>query len=197
MLKGIHHGLELYQIPSRFFFYFFIEFRPVIFINLTIFNLHFQGLKYMWYDRTQLTYSNWQPGYPEQGTGKRCVKMWYFSSHSIGWDLGTWENRGCSEKRPYLCSKKADPFKPTKQSYYNPYECPEGWIPHESSCFKFSTAADRFDRAQEICASFSDKKWVGNVITVWNVYQQKLLNRNSSELNEFPVFVNLTDLNLF
>jgi len=156
-----------------------------------------QGLKYMWYDRTQLTYSNWQPGYPEQGTGKRCVKMWYFSSHSIGWDLGTWENRGCSEKRPYLCSKKADPFKPTKQSYYNPYECPEGWIPHESSCFKFSTAADRFDRAQEICASFSDKKWVGNVITVWNVYQQKLLNRNSSELNEFPVFVNLTDLNLF
>ena len=132
----------------------------------------------MWYDRTQLTYSNWQPGYPEQGTGKRCVKMWYFSSHSIGWDLGTWENRGCSEKRPYLCSKKADPMKPQQQAYYNPYECPEGWIPHESSCFKLVNQAAAFDAAQANCASNSDKKWVGNVVTVWNVYQQKLLNRN-------------------
>jgi len=51
-----------------------------------------QGLYFMWYDRSKLTYTNWQPSYPEQGSGKRCVKMWYFSSSHGGYDLGTWEN---------------------------------------------------------------------------------------------------------
>ena len=52
------------------------------------------------------------------------------------WNLGEWENRGCGEKRAYICSKPASPEIPIGNSFFNPYNCPTGWIPHESSCFK-------------------------------------------------------------
>lgn len=96
-----------------------------------------QGLKFQWYDGRRLTYDNWSPGKPERDTGKKCVKMWYYSyPENSYWNLGEWDNNGCSEKRAYICSKPADPAIPIGNSFYNPYGCPAGWIPHESSCFK-------------------------------------------------------------
>ena len=147
-----------------------------------------QGLRYMWYDKRRLTYTNWQQGYPEQGTGKKCVKMWYFSSTAGGWDLGNWENRPCGEKRPFICSKNANPNMPKGDSFYNPYNCPTGWIPHESSCFKLMTAPASFDQAQSNCQGFGDNNWAGNVMTVWNIYQQRLLNSffNADEVAAMP-----------
>ena len=147
-----------------------------------------QGLRYSWYDKRRLTYTNWQPGYPEQGTGKKCVKMWYFSSTKGGFDAGTWENRQCNEKRPFICSKNATPGMPQGKSFYNPYNCPEDWIPHESSCFKLMTSPAGFDDAQAKCQSFGQGDWVGNIMTVWNVYQQRLLNSffNSDEVASNP-----------
>ena len=131
-------------------------------------------------NKDPLFYTNWAKNNPNHlhANLDKCVDFkWkkqedYFSTQN----LGTWENRNCNERRPYVCSHPYDAqYTPANYRYPMDYafpgknilrrvccyyrkhfiglgiDCAKGWIPFRGSCYKYYANILNYESARKTC----------------------------------------------
>ncbi|XP_064644550.1 macrophage mannose receptor 1-like isoform X2 [Lineus longissimus] len=83
---------------------------------------------YIWSDNWPVTVTNWGPNEPSRGKDEGCVAMDRYTA--------VWTDTKCAETLPVVCkiSTETPPTLPPFQIG----QCDDGWIPHESKCYKLS-----------------------------------------------------------
>lgn len=135
----------------------------------------------------RLIYSNWMPQHPNhlQNGLEDCVELKWsteFSYFGVS-RLGQWENRPCSEEKPYVCSHEESGEFPTYEypdDYVYPeagVQCAEGWVPKEYGCYKIFLEEKSFNDANKYCKDEVEQRMQtakGSLVTFWDDYEQNL-----------------------
>ena len=136
----------------------------------------------------RLIYSNWIPNHPNhlQNGLEDCVELkWSTEISYYGVSrLGQWENKVCTEEKPYVCSHEESSQFPS-YSYPKDYvyseagvECAEGWIPKEYGCYKIFLNEMTFNNANKFCEDEIKQRMPnaakGSLATFWDEYEQNL-----------------------
>ncbi|KAG2466118.1 MRC1 protein, partial [Polypterus senegalus] len=123
--------------------------------------------KFAWRDGSQVTYTNWNTGEPNNSgdSGEHCVMMF----HSIR-ETGRWNDGGCESALGFVCYKKKSsdipPPPPSK-------DCPSGYISWKKNCYLLVEDIDKrttWLEAQKAC-----EKQKANLASVDHSYEQAFL----------------------
>ena len=116
-------------------------------------------------NQADLSYTNWETGKPHHlsSNTEKCVQMnWRYKEtyHDIV-KLGQWENIMCSQNRPYVCShEQTSQFSGGKYPTWNlmpGVNCPNGWIPYHSGCYKLFMEPKSFLDARKACKAEEER----------------------------------------
>ena len=144
-----------------------------LWIGLKINELNFPS----WSDNQKLSWTNWGPNEPQ--SGPKCGSMKYHGDYG-NWSPGHWTTEdSCTSKRPYICQLSLDSQYPDDQNQAPSSECPKGYYPHDSSCYKISTGefpAKSQDEAHKQCQSdASGRPSYTGLVTIWNEHEAQFV----------------------
>lgn len=130
-----------------------------------------------WSDNQKLSWTNWGPNEPQ--SGPKCGSMKYHGDYG-NWSPGHWTTEdSCTSKRPYICQLSLDSQYPDDQNQAPSSECPKGYYPHDSSCYKISTGefpAKSQDEAHKQCQSdASGRPSYTGLVTIWNEHEAQFV----------------------
>ncbi|XP_038076947.1 macrophage mannose receptor 1-like [Patiria miniata] len=121
------------------------------------------SMTYEWSDDSEVTYTHWGAGEPNnyQGNPEDCGEMR---------TSGFWNDADCTALHRYVCKMKKQDLGPT-QFPITPSGCDQGWIPYGESCYKFEdqTAATR-DAALAMCQTYG-----GGLVVITDKYEQSVI----------------------
>ncbi|KAM6984695.1 C-type mannose receptor 2-like [Aplochiton taeniatus] len=102
---------------------------------------------FKWVDNTDITYSNWSPGFP-----KNTANLWDCGQIFTGNYHGKWETTTCFKNLGYICEMVGGQnVKPTAAPEYH---CDTGYILFGDFCYHFETeTVKNWQDAETICAN--------------------------------------------
>jgi len=143
-----------------------------------------QEAKWLWTDGSPVTFSDWSPGKPVNGTNWNCMVAW--SDGSFRWVDGTCSNTYfavCKKPESLLdklrvISSAIEDLKEQNQDLFDELKkltekpCLEGWSYYSptDSCFKILTARFYWDEAKVACASLAQGSSLAKISTAEENY---------------------------
>ncbi|XP_059149107.1 macrophage mannose receptor 1-like [Physella acuta] len=115
-----------------------------------------------WTDNSLVTYTNWNPGEPNNVNQEDCVTMLANAN-------GKWNDATCDSKYKLIACKQGKKVVP-KNGSPEQQGCPANSIGYGASCYSYNDAAVNYNQAKAACVSKS-----GTLATVDNVQIQSFL----------------------
>ena len=128
-----------------------------------------EGREWHWYDnKTAFMYANWGAGEPNNAGGVEwCLDIWRSN--------GKWNDANCGDVRPYVCSMDKSQQYPDS-SPPNPKNCPVGYQPIGSSCYKMYAEKKSYDAAKAACeADKTGSFGYAGLATVLDIHENEYL----------------------
>ncbi|XP_077993134.1 macrophage mannose receptor 1-like [Glandiceps talaboti] len=139
-------------------------------------------MTYEWSDLTEVTYTRWNNGEPNNSGEEDCVH-----SYVSGSLAGYWNDDKCSDPFMSVCKKAKQVLSPTTQSVG---DCGTGWYSQSYSCYRFVSDSASWSTAESQCKSYG-----GSLIAINDNIEQSFV---SSKLAAFTgsswYWIGLTDL---
>lgn len=121
-----------------------------------------------------MTYTNFNAA--EGSAPDACVSMKYHGDYAK-WSPGHWTvTDSCTTKLPYVCQLPVSTSYPDNPNQAPASECPTGYYPFGSSCYKLMTTTDTQDNAHKKCGQdAAGRPSYAGLATVWNEHEGQFL----------------------
>lgn len=104
---------------------------------------------------------------------------------SILRDNGRWDDKFCDTQLPFICSMDKSPEFGT-DGVPNLFNCPAGYHPIGSACYKFSVNKLSYNDAKTACAADKGSFKYGGLATAWDGHDNAFMYAMMNEI-ENPV----------
>ena len=127
-----------------------------------------------WTDEKRVSYTNFNAAEGTQPDS--CVSMKYHGDYAK-WSPGHWTiTDSCTTKLPYVCQLPVSSKYPDDPNQAPASECPAGYYPFDSTCYKFLTSPTSQDEAHKQCSNdAAGRPSYSGLATVWNEHEGQFL----------------------
>ena len=127
-----------------------------------------------WTDEKRVSYTNFNAAEGTQPDS--CVSMKYHGDYAK-WSPGHWTiTDSCTTKLPYVCQLPVSSKYPDDPNQAPVSECPSGYYPFDSTCYKFLTSPTSQDEAHKQCSNdAAGRPSYSGLATVWNEHEGQFL----------------------
>ena len=126
------------------------------------------GREWTYVDGSKVYYTPWANGEPNNANGNEYCAV-------VSRQHGQWNDINCGDTYPFVCSMWKNETNNAPEP--NPNNCPTGYKPFETGCFKIvNTGAANFDAAQAACEA--DRTGIftsAGLASIWDVHENYML----------------------